>query len=253
MRLSNTIPDPNQDQRRVQLAPRSRADQRLRWSASVWSPPPESNRRPHPYHGSVAKRRASRRLRRSQRTVDAAVMGSVPAPISPPPRPSSVALPAPDAGVCCRGESPARLASASCSTSGATRIGAGIRAARFSASLGRTSADWTPGGPSTDQASPTVGDHRARLRLPPQAAPPNPPAQGRGRADGSIGRSAPPGAAALPPRGPAPRLVGEMSGRRRPAAAPLPRGLVHRGCPRLVRAAVPEVVPTAGPLIIPIG
>jgi hypothetical protein len=27
-----------------------------------WSPPPESNRRPHPYHGSAAKRRAIRRL-----------------------------------------------------------------------------------------------------------------------------------------------------------------------------------------------
>ena len=40
-------------------------------------PPPESNRRPHPYHESAAKRRAIGRLRRSQRTVDAAVMGSV--------------------------------------------------------------------------------------------------------------------------------------------------------------------------------
>jgi len=66
------------------------------WPAgSAWSPPPESNRRPHPYHGSAAERRASRRLRSSQRTVDAAVMGSVPAPASRPPRPSSVALPAP--------------------------------------------------------------------------------------------------------------------------------------------------------------
>jgi hypothetical protein len=26
-------------------------EQRLRWSERVWSPPPESNRRPHPYHG----------------------------------------------------------------------------------------------------------------------------------------------------------------------------------------------------------
>ena len=26
-------------------------DQRLRWSEPMWSPPPESNRRPHPYHG----------------------------------------------------------------------------------------------------------------------------------------------------------------------------------------------------------
>jgi hypothetical protein len=54
--------------------PERRADQRLRWSASVWSPPPESNRRPHPYHGSEAERRAIRRPRRSQRTVGGAVM-----------------------------------------------------------------------------------------------------------------------------------------------------------------------------------
>ena len=43
----------------------------------VWSPPPESNRRPHPYHGSAAKRRAIARCCRSRSTVDAAVMGSV--------------------------------------------------------------------------------------------------------------------------------------------------------------------------------
>ena len=53
------------------------SQQRLRWSAWVWSPPPESNRRPHPYHGSAAKRRANPRLRRSRDTVHAAVMGSV--------------------------------------------------------------------------------------------------------------------------------------------------------------------------------
>ena len=52
-------------------------DQRFRWSEPMWSPPPESNRRPHPYHGSAAKRCANPRSRRSQRTVDAAVMGSV--------------------------------------------------------------------------------------------------------------------------------------------------------------------------------
>jgi hypothetical protein len=32
------------------LIPRYGQDQRLRWSGPVWSPPPESNRRPHPYH-----------------------------------------------------------------------------------------------------------------------------------------------------------------------------------------------------------
>jgi hypothetical protein len=26
-------------------------DQRFRWPSAWWSPPPESNRRPHPYHG----------------------------------------------------------------------------------------------------------------------------------------------------------------------------------------------------------
>jgi hypothetical protein len=40
-------------------------------------PPAESNRRPHPYHGSAAKRRANPRLRRSTDTVDVTVMGSV--------------------------------------------------------------------------------------------------------------------------------------------------------------------------------
>src|SRR4029453_18173027 len=40
-------------------------------------PPPESNRPPHPYHGSAAKRRASPRSRRSLGTVDGEVMGPV--------------------------------------------------------------------------------------------------------------------------------------------------------------------------------
>jgi ABC transporter len=38
---------------------------------------PSASRWPHPYHGSGAKRRASRRLRRSCDTVSAAVMGSL--------------------------------------------------------------------------------------------------------------------------------------------------------------------------------
>ena len=58
---------------------RTATHQRLRWSESVWSPPPESNRRPHPYHGSAAKRRANPRSRRSFYTVSSVVMGSVPA------------------------------------------------------------------------------------------------------------------------------------------------------------------------------
>src|SRR5215211_2792832 len=51
--------------------------QRLRWSSAWWSPPPESNRRPHPYHGSAAKRRAMSRLRSSQETVSTEVMCSL--------------------------------------------------------------------------------------------------------------------------------------------------------------------------------
>src|SRR4030095_8226805 len=41
------------------------------------APPPESNRRPHPYHGSAAKRRANPRCPRSLATVDGEVMCSV--------------------------------------------------------------------------------------------------------------------------------------------------------------------------------
>jgi hypothetical protein len=32
--------------------PEREDDQRLRWSEPMWSPPPESRRRPHPYHGT---------------------------------------------------------------------------------------------------------------------------------------------------------------------------------------------------------
>ena len=52
-------------------------DQRLRWSAWVWSPPPESNRRPHPYHGTTRNRCADRRIPRSRPTVGAKVIGSL--------------------------------------------------------------------------------------------------------------------------------------------------------------------------------
>ena len=50
--------------------------QRLRWSAWVWSPPPESNRRPHPYHGTTRNRCADHRFPRSRPTVRAEVIGS---------------------------------------------------------------------------------------------------------------------------------------------------------------------------------
>jgi hypothetical protein len=45
-----------------------KVEQRLYWSSGWWSPPPESNRRPHPYHGSAAKRRANSPSRRSHGT-----------------------------------------------------------------------------------------------------------------------------------------------------------------------------------------
>jgi hypothetical protein len=47
--------------------------------APVWSPPPESNRRPHPYHGTTRNRCADRRCPRSRPTVRAEVIGSLPA------------------------------------------------------------------------------------------------------------------------------------------------------------------------------
>ena len=50
--------------------------QRFRWSALVWSPPPESNRRPHPYHGTTRNRCANRRSSRSRPTVGVEVIGS---------------------------------------------------------------------------------------------------------------------------------------------------------------------------------
>jgi hypothetical protein len=51
-------------------------NQRLRWSAPVWSPPPESNRRPRPYHGTTRNRCADDRFPRSRPTVGVEVIGS---------------------------------------------------------------------------------------------------------------------------------------------------------------------------------
>jgi len=56
--------------------PERGADQRFRWSEAMWSPPPESNRRPHPYHGTTRNRCADRRFPRSRPTVWAEVIGS---------------------------------------------------------------------------------------------------------------------------------------------------------------------------------
>jgi hypothetical protein len=53
------------------------SDQRFHWSAPVWSPPPESNRRPHPYHGTTRNRCADRRFPRSRPTVGVEVIGSL--------------------------------------------------------------------------------------------------------------------------------------------------------------------------------
>src|SRR4029453_19288111 len=57
--------------------PEREDDQRLRWSSAWWSPPPESNRRPHPYHGTTRNRCANRRSRRSRPTVGAEGIGSL--------------------------------------------------------------------------------------------------------------------------------------------------------------------------------
>jgi hypothetical protein len=51
-------------------------DQHFRWSERMWSPPPESNRRPHPYHGTTRNRCAERPFPRSRPTVVAKVIGS---------------------------------------------------------------------------------------------------------------------------------------------------------------------------------
>jgi hypothetical protein len=58
--------------------PEREDDQRLRWSSAWWSPPPESNRRPHPYHGTTGNRCADRRFPRSRLTVRPKVIGSPP-------------------------------------------------------------------------------------------------------------------------------------------------------------------------------
>ena len=55
---------------------RTATHQHFRWSEPMWSPPPESNRRPHPYHESCAHRCADRRFRSSLATVDRQVMCS---------------------------------------------------------------------------------------------------------------------------------------------------------------------------------
>jgi hypothetical protein len=66
----------------VKPAPEYGTDQRFRWSEPMWSPPPESNRRPHPYHGTTRNRCANRHFPRSRPTAGAKVIGSLPAKLS---------------------------------------------------------------------------------------------------------------------------------------------------------------------------
>ena len=68
MRLSNTTPNAKTTSIARSTGPMCGADQRMRWSVPMWSPPPESNRRPHPYHGTTRNRCADRRSRRSRPT-----------------------------------------------------------------------------------------------------------------------------------------------------------------------------------------
>jgi hypothetical protein len=56
---------------------RTATRQRFRWSEPMWSPPPESNRRPHPYHRTTRNRCAEPCLPRSRPTVGAKVIGSL--------------------------------------------------------------------------------------------------------------------------------------------------------------------------------
>jgi hypothetical protein len=66
-----TGPDTKRTSAPRPTGPEREDDQRLRWSSPWWSPPPESNRRPHPYHGTTRNRCADRRFPRSPVTVEA--------------------------------------------------------------------------------------------------------------------------------------------------------------------------------------
>jgi hypothetical protein len=77
LRAARRIPDPDAAS---PAGSRTGADQRLCWSAVVWSPPPESNRRHHPYHESRQERCATQGIRSSANTVNATCMGSVTQP-----------------------------------------------------------------------------------------------------------------------------------------------------------------------------
>ena len=64
-------------QRGEPTTPNNGTGQRFRWSVWVWSPPPESNRRHHPYHGSGGTPPCYPRSPQVASHRECAVMGSV--------------------------------------------------------------------------------------------------------------------------------------------------------------------------------
>jgi len=76
VRLPTTSPNAEATVVAHSPGPRCATDQRLRWSSRMWSPPPESNRRPHPYHGTTRNRCADSPFPRSRLTVRGKVIGS---------------------------------------------------------------------------------------------------------------------------------------------------------------------------------
>ena len=77
IRPPNTTPKAKTTSVARSTGPDCEVDKRFSWSACVWGPPPESNRRPHPYPGTTRNRCADRRFPRSCRTVGAEVIGSL--------------------------------------------------------------------------------------------------------------------------------------------------------------------------------
>jgi hypothetical protein len=77
IRPPNTTPKAKTTSVARSTGPDREVDKRFSWSACVWGPPPESNRRPHPYPGTTRNRCADRRFPRSCRTVGAEVIGSL--------------------------------------------------------------------------------------------------------------------------------------------------------------------------------
>jgi hypothetical protein len=72
-----TPSQPQQDRRRAINQPQMRNRPASLLVSLYMEPPPESNRRPHPYHGTTRNRCANRHIRRSRPTVGAEVIGSL--------------------------------------------------------------------------------------------------------------------------------------------------------------------------------